>query len=284
MTTRSAKGNHTLVSLSRLGEAIDLALDQRDLERAREIIYLILAQRPRHLPTYRRVLAVTWVLDGWEECADWARRLLNGDPLSGAGWAAVARSLEEGQKSPSEQIYAAWQRAFELDPYNELIRAGVVRSQGITATGEQAQTQRLELNHACLASLYLRSRRWHHAGDLYGALSQAAPDRVDFRIGLMLATWQAGERTEAHQLARSLLAGNRNLLAAWLVLADVGDEDDRAMAPGYMDAMDADGEYAVEWLGPRFYRRNGPGARIPLSPEILTQLNLGGQEAGLPQS
>jgi hypothetical protein len=64
----------------------------------------------------------------------------------------------------------------------------------------------------------------------------------------MVASWQQGSREQAYRLARHLTQQSPQVLMAWVVLAALGNIDDRALARSPMQTMDPDGEFVQGWL------------------------------------
>lgn len=235
-------------ALTDWGYAIERALHAAEPLRAVVMAQVILKRLPRHLPTYQRLLGAAWQLKRWNEGEDWGRRLLRADPTNGLAWRALATAAE--QRSQRAQAYATWQRAFETDPYDPEIRAGISRT---ALGGEESPLAvapiALGLNLAALAKLTLRGYRWGRAAMLYRQLLGADPRRIDFHVGLLLALWQLRARDEAYQLARSLVGEHPHLLLAWVVLDELGDVNDKALARNPIQSMDPDGEFVSACLG-----------------------------------
>lgn len=225
-------------------------LQANELYPAAELAQTILKAYPRHLPTYQRLLRVAGLLKRWEEGEEWARRLLRADPCNALAWRALAMAAEAREQRAQAQ--AIWQRAFEADPYEPEIRAGLSRTTLPALydprTGLEA-ADALTLNLACLARLALRGWRWERAATLYQELLALEPRRIDFQVGLLVARWQQRARADAYPLARTLVQSQPHLLLAWVVIDAFGNEDDQALARNPIATMDPDGEYVRWWLG-----------------------------------
>src|SRR5690606_31702560 len=124
------------------GRAMDRAMAREELDNAAWMAQIVLQRLPRHLPTYRRLLALAWTTKRWDEGEDWARRLLQADPGHAAAWQASAMAAE--QRGQRDQAKAMWQRAFEMNPYGPEIRAGMART-------SLDKPNALSLDAACLA-------------------------------------------------------------------------------------------------------------------------------------
>jgi tetratricopeptide (TPR) repeat protein len=232
--------------LAAASAALDAALTADDPQGAAQLAQPILKAWPRHLATYQRLLTAAWRLQRWDEGEDWGRRLLRADPGSASAWQALAMAAE--QRSQRAQAHAAWQRAFEAEPYAAEIRAGLSRT--MLRTADRADDAAvLMLNLACLARLYLKGYRWARAAALYRQLIHAAPQRIDFQAALLAALWQQRARQEALELSRELSQQQPHLFLAWVVLEDVGDVNDKALARNPLTSMDPAGEYTSRWLG-----------------------------------
>jgi len=232
--------SRTATSLADWSRAIDAAIEAQSAVAATLMAEVVLAYFPRHLPTYLRMLQICWHMERWSEGEEWGRRLLQADPGNSLAWRALARAAELEDKRAQSNII--WRRAFEMSPYEPEIRAGLTR----TSLNPPSV---LAYDPACLAALYLRGRHWDEAADAYRALVAADQRRVDFQLCLAVALWQMGEEREAYTLARVLVQRHPYLLMAWMTLADIGDEADRALAANPLDTMDPDREYAAAYWG-----------------------------------
>ena len=219
---------------------LDQALQNDEPEVVLQIAPIVLNLLPRHVGIYQRLLRALWSLKRWHEGAEWARRLLQADPANALAWRALGRAAEqEGNRQEANSIF---RRAFECDPYEPEIRSSVRRTSLI---GEKS----LELNLACLATLYLRGQRWQQAAESYRALLQYDSRRVDFQCGLLMALWQGGAERDSYQLAQELRHSYPHLLLAWTVVNEFGDENDRALAYQPLQSMDPDCDYRRHWWG-----------------------------------
>jgi tetratricopeptide (TPR) repeat protein len=225
--------------LSDWGRTMDEHLRRGEAEAVAPLAQVVLRRLPRHLPTYARLLEAFWQLRRWDEGEEWGRRLLQADPYHGNAWRAVAQAAEQrGDRAVAQPI---WRRAFEVDPYQPDIRAGLTR----TTLGHD---EPLTMTEPCLGTLYLRGYRWRHAIAIYRTLVRADRRRLDFQVNLMAALWRQPNPGAAYQIARHLTRENPLLLLPWYVQAAVGDDDDRALAYNPLATMDPDGEYLHTWL------------------------------------
>jgi len=229
----------TIVELAAVSKAMELRLSLGEPEAAAALAQVVLVRVPRHLATYERLVRAAWMLKRWQEGEDWARRLLLADPGNAMAWRSLAFAVE--QKGMLNAARSMWRRAFQSHPYDPEIRSGLARTHH--QSGEQ-----LGLDSAALAVLYARAGRWVHAANAYRRLVKAEPKRLDFQVSWMVAAWQQGARQEAYQLARHLTARSPHTLMAWVVLATLGDTDDRALARHPIQSMDPDGEFVQAWL------------------------------------
>lgn len=212
-----------------------LALGEHEL--CARLSQVILRRLPRHLATYRRLILLSGELRRWDEGEDWGRRLLQADPANAIAWRALGRAAE--QRDLRTQAHAIYRRAFEIEPYDPQVRAGLSR----TGLDEERNP---ELNMACLGALYLKGRRWGQAISTYNMLAQAEPRRIDFQVLRTYALWQSRAHREAHQLARKLTQEYPNLLMAWIVLDALGNPRERQGAQDALEALDPDGEYMLQ--------------------------------------
>jgi tetratricopeptide (TPR) repeat protein len=230
--------------------AIEQHLQQNEPYLAANLAQAVLKRFPRHLPTYQRLLRAAWLAKRWDEGEEWGKRLLRADPCNALAWRAVAMAVE--QRNRRAQAHAIWQRAFEAEPYEPEIRAGLSRTTlpalPDPRTGTSAPDA-LVLNLACLARLALRGLHWARAAQLYAKLIEMDQRRIDFQVGLLVAHWQQRAQQEAYPLARYLVQGHPHLLVAWAMLNALGDADDKALARNPIETMDPDGEYVHTLLG-----------------------------------
>lgn len=232
--------SETKLELARLSQEMEARLQEGKPEEAAALARVVLVRLPRHLATYQRLLRAAWMLKRHQEGEDWARRLLQADPANALAWRSLAYAVE--QKEMRNAARSMWQRAFEADPYQPDIRAGLSRT-------SLNRANVLALNTACLASLYLRGGRWAHAATTYWSLMQVEQRRIDFQLHCAVSLWQQNARQEAYRLARHLTQRQPHLLLAWVVLNALGDVDDRALARSPIMSMDPDGEFTRQWLG-----------------------------------
>ncbi len=243
------------MQLSAWGKAIDTALDEGEIQQAVALAHLLLRKQPRHLVTYERIIHLCWTARRWEEGREWGLRLLRGDPSNVLGWGILAlgaekraeKQAERGGQADLSTAHGLWDRALALDPYNAEVRAGWQR----TANDSAAQPV---LTQAALAFLQLRAKRWASALPLFATLSRLDSGQVIYSMGRLLSLWRTQDGPTARGLAQELTASHRSMLAGWLVLASVGDLNDRAIAQGHVQSLDPDGEYATRWLGPASQR------------------------------
>ncbi|MGL4649313.1 MAG: hypothetical protein ACRC1H_07880 [Caldilineaceae bacterium] len=214
--------------------AIERALREERPADAVRLAHPVLRQLPRHLATYYRLIRAAWMLRRWDEGDAWGRRLLRADPGNALAWRAVAMAVE--QRGERGRAAARWQRAFECDPYEPEVRAGLVRTSLDLARLPQ-------LNEACLGSLLLRGYRWEQAVTHFRVLTEFDGRRLDFQSNLLLALWQHERQQEAYDLARRLSQTQPYLLIAWVVIDEAGDENDKALARHPLSTMDPDGDY-----------------------------------------
>lgn len=220
--------------------AMERALREERPADAVRLAHVVLRQLPRHLATYYRLIRAAWMLRRWEEGDAWGRRLLRAEPANALAWRAVAIAAE--QRGERARAHARWQRAFECDPYEPEIRAGLVRT--------SVDLARLPiLNEACMGSLLLRGFRWDQAAALYRSLTEQDNRRLDFQSGLLVALWQLRAQPEGYELARRLSQSQPYMLLAWAAIDDLGDENDKALARHPLSTMDPDGDYVRMALG-----------------------------------
>lgn len=233
------RSGETVVELAMVSKAMEMRIATGEPEAAAALARMVLIRFPRHLASYERLIRIAWMLKRWQEGEDWARRLLQADPGNAVAWRSLAFAVE--QKGMFNAARSIWRRAFQCNPYDPDIRSGVART-------NLDRGDRLRLDGAALAGLYLRAGRWGHAASAYQRLVKAEPKRLDFQVNWMASAWQQGARQEAYQLARRLTKRSPQVLLAWVVLASLGDVDDRALARNPIQTMDPDAEFVQAWL------------------------------------
>ncbi|RLT35956.1 MAG: hypothetical protein DWI57_15255 [Chloroflexi bacterium] len=238
MTARAVRTSQ--VPLAAWNQAIDDLIQSKRAAEAIPRIRVVLKNLPRHLPSYFRLLQAIWLLRRWDEGQDWALRLLRADPCNELAWGVLANAAEQQGNLADARRY--WVRAFENAPYNQQIRAGMVR----TTPGK---ADPLQLTPVAFASLCRMDGRWPRAVELYTPLQQERPHRMDVQCALLESLWRAERPEEALHLAAHLVRQESNLLIGWLVSAQVGDETDQALAQAPLAALDADGEYMAVRFG-----------------------------------
>lgn len=253
----------TVVELAMVSRATEAQLAADQPEAAAALARVVLMRFPRHLATYERLVRAAWSLKRWQEGEDWARRLLQADPGNAVAWRSLAYAVE--QKGMLSAARSIWQRAFQSHPYDPEIRSGLTRT-------HLEGGDRLRLDSAALAGIYLRAGRWGHAAGAYRRLVKAEPKRLDFQVNWMVAAWQQGVRQEAYPLARHLTGRSPHTLLAWVVLAALGDVDDRALARNPIQTMDPDGEFVQTWLRVPWDRPSTP-LRITIGEAALLAEN-----------
>jgi tetratricopeptide (TPR) repeat protein len=229
----------TVVDLAMVSKAMEMRLATGEPAAAAVLARVVLLRFPRHLASYERLIRAAWMLKRWQEGEDWARRLLQADPGNAVAWRSLAFAVE--QKGLLGAARSIWRRAFQSQPYDPDIRSGLART-------NLDGGDRLRLDGAALASLHFRAGRWGHAAGAYQRLVKAEPKRLDFQVNWMVSAWQQGARQEAYQIARHLTRRSPHVLMAWVVLASLGDVDDRALARNPIQTMDPDGEFVQAWL------------------------------------
>jgi tetratricopeptide (TPR) repeat protein len=220
--------------------AMERSLREGRPSHAVRLAHVLLRELPRHLATYYRLIRAAWMLRRWDEGDAWGRRLLRADPASALAWRGVAMAAEfSGERARAQ---ARWRRAFDCDPFEPEIRAGLVRT--------SVDLARLPaLSEAAHASLLLRGFRWEQAAMAYSRLTLHEPRRLDFQTGYLIALWQLRAMPDAYEMARRLVQNQPYLLAAWLVIDQEGDANDKALARHPLSTMDPDGDYARTAMG-----------------------------------
>lgn len=250
------------VELDQWCSRIDALLAQQQTVDALFLIQGLLRRLPRYLPAYVQMLQAHWLARRWEEGALWARRLLRADPTQELGWAMLAQWTEaKGQPTGAHRY---WRLAFEQAPYHRTIRSGLVR----TTVG---RGQPLMLNRAALATIYRTSGQWQKSLELYSLLAREHPQRVDYQCGLLEAYWQLRQAEPALALARRLVSQEVHLILGWLVSADLGDENDQALAQAPLASLDRDGAYTLS----RYAATNvfATPERLQVSPQEMALFN-----------
>ncbi|MEM7535324.1 MAG: hypothetical protein AAF639_24315 [Chloroflexota bacterium] len=256
--------------------AMDVALGWQESHAMTQLAQVVLLRSPKNLAVYERMIQAAWQLAQWQEGDEWARRLLQADPGNPVAWQMTARAEEA--LGNHARAYAIWQRAFAYQPYSSEMRQGLYRTvtstQSEISSTEQIPTEQIpteqvsakpvtagvlfRLDNMCLAQLYLQSHQWAKATQLYSQLIKQNPQRVDFQVSLMVSLWQRDtqqgsiliqddiQNNEAYRWARHLVQRHQNLLAAWIVLDNIGDENDQALAKNPLESMDPTRQFMMD--------------------------------------
>ena len=182
----------------------------------------ILEQFPRHVETYRLMGKALLEQGELEGAADVFQRVLSADPEDFIAHAGMAIIYKQQNKLPE----AAWhmERAFEVDPYNGVIREAL---QDIIGLRDGLPPEHLTLTRGALARLYLKGELYSQViGDLKQLLDED-PDRVDLAIVLAEALWRDGQRVEAAEVCTRVLERLPDCTKANAILAEVWLVTDR---------------------------------------------------------
>lgn len=225
------------VPLDRWMATLDTYLQERLLEEAAIVLRGLLIQRPLHLPAYERALSWTWQAGHFGECRSLALRLLHADPLNRTACGVLARVAEVHTRQTGE-IYQAWQRLWQMYPFNPQFR-----KRWQTVHGN------LELDLPALGFTHMHSRHWAEAIQVFAELKKNFPERGDWRTAWLISQWRGYRRAEALDAARIQVDRNRHLLAGWHILSLLGDQADQAIAQTYIRLLDPDGSFTQDMLG-----------------------------------
>ncbi len=225
-----------------LPEAIQQArqsLEDGDYQEAVSICSAIVNQYPACEAAYR-LLGEALLEQGQASEAERAfGRAISHDPRQPASYLGLGRIAED--RGALENALAFCQVAWELAPNLPEYREPVVQ----IASRQFSDDGYLQLTHAALAQIYLRSSRLKRAVREFEIALSALPDRVDLWIGLAESLWRLGQDANAADISREFLKEHPDLAQALVILADIefrqGDPDQANHLQERLRRVDPDG-------------------------------------------
>lgn len=220
------------ISLRTYHEQIDALLDENRLADVVAHCHFILQQFPRHLATYRLLGKALLEQNDFTGATDIFQRILSADPedfIAHVGLAIV--NNEEGLLDE-----ARWhmERAFEMDPYNNVIQAELKDLYATYGDG----TERLMLTREALARLHVKGELYQQAVAELRESVVDYPDRFDLKTLLAEALWRDEQRVDAVEVCLEVLDALPNCIKANAILAEVWLITGRiAEAQGYLQKI-----------------------------------------------
>ncbi|MFQ6057417.1 MAG: tetratricopeptide repeat protein [Anaerolineae bacterium] len=238
--------NRTLRDYSQKArDLLEAELPQEAIALCEEVLYYF----PQHLETYRLLGEACLAVGDYEGAADMFRRVLSADPEEVVAYAGLAMIYEEDGRL--EEALWHWERAFELAPDQEEIRAELGR---LRARHQKGESSRVRLTRGGLGRLYTREGLRQRAMDEYSALLAEDPERVDIQVALAELLWREGQREAAAEVCQDILGKLPYCLKANLILGAIwregaGEEGGETFLE-VAQALDPENRLAQMLLGP----------------------------------
>ncbi len=215
-------------------------------EEAIALCHAILRRYPRYARCYRILGQAYLGLGEHEEAANLFRRALGVDAEDPVAYAGLGVIFEE--RGLLEEAIWQLERAFELAP-----EQGELRSELARLYAERGSPASVRLTRVALARLYARGSLWNKAiGELRDLLARE-PYRLDLWVTLARTLWRAGRRSEAAEVAQSILDQAPNCLVARLILGTYwcqeGREDAGRLLLQGAQELDPENAEALRLLG-----------------------------------
>ncbi|HOT91572.1 MAG TPA: hypothetical protein PLN71_08370 [Anaerolineae bacterium] len=214
----------TEIALRQYENEIDHLIEEARYVEALAHTRHILRQHPRYINAYYLMGRIMLEADQPELAIDLFQRTLYADPehlMARIGLTLAHQRLDKLNA-------AIWnlERAIELDPGNADL---VDELRQLYGRRDGVEPDRIPLNRAALARLYIRGNRPGRAVEELRALLEAQPTRNDLRLALAEAYWRNDQIVQAADLCQRLLDDMRYCLKANLLLGalwvDSGQEE-----------------------------------------------------------
>lgn len=204
------------VTLKEYQSRIEGLLEENRLPEAAAHCHFILQQYPRHIHTYRLFGRALLEQQLFEDSIDIFRRVINADPEDLIAHAGIALAYRENDQISS----ALWhmRRAFELEPYNEALRAEL---SDLIERASGRGTNSIYLSKAALARLYFRGRLYSRAVAEILPLLKVYPKRWDLQILLAEIYYWDDRRLDADELCADLLQELPYCIKANAIMVDM---------------------------------------------------------------
>ncbi len=207
----------------------------------------ILNQRPRYINAYYLLGKTMLEADQPELAVDMFHRALNADPEH--LMARIGLALAHQRLNNLDAAIWNLERAVELNPGNPDLLDELRQLYG---RRDGTEPERIPLNRAALARLYMRGNRASRAVEELRALLTAQPARHDLRLALAEAYWRDDQIVQAADTCQRLLDDMRYCLKANLLLGalwvDSGQEEGQLYLKRAQE-LDPENTLAYEMFG-----------------------------------
>ncbi|MBI5928994.1 MAG: hypothetical protein HY862_06780 [Chloroflexi bacterium] len=245
-------------------DELDLLLQREALEEVIGHCRHILQHYPKNVETYRLFGKALLEKARYEEAAQVFPRLLSADPNDFVAHVGMS-SIFENQQQPSQAIWHM-ERAYEQMPNNNVILNELKR---LYKRRDEVIPRKIQLTRAALAQQYLSSGMHEQAiTELRRGLVEQ-PNRLDLRVRLTNALWDAGHMLEAGELALEVLRVLPDCLPLNLLMAKLWIESRRPDdAKAFLEKVEALAPYESLKL---IYKTDNQAA-LPEGAFVLTRL------------
>lgn len=232
----------------------------------------ILKTHPKHLETYRLLGKAYLELKQYSDATDIFTRLLSCVPNDFV--ANVGMGIIRDEENKLDDAIWHMERAFETQPSNPAIQSELQR---LYARRDGSAPPRIRMTRGALAQMYLQGELYPQAiSETKGVLSED-PGRMDMQVLLARAHFRSGQKTEAAEVASSLLRRYPYCLDANRVLAEILGADRPDNAELYRQRVYELDPYAAHVTGSLFQSADSPESAV-----AIEKLDWNGQPVGMP--
>ena len=204
------------IALRRYHEQIEALFQENRLLEVIAHCRHILSQHPRHVATYRLLGKALLERGDFMDAADVFQRVLSADPEDFIAHIGMAIVYKEQGRMP----IARWhmERAFEMDPYNNVIQQEL---RDLYGRRDGQRPARLMLTREALARLYVKGGLYQQAVAELRQARERDAKRVDLQVLLAEALWRDEQRVDAVDVCLQLLDVLPDSIKANAILAEV---------------------------------------------------------------
>ena len=216
------------VSLRAYNREIETMLDGGSFSEAVAHSLHILKTFPKHLETYRLLGKAYLELKQYSNATDIFNRVLACVP--GDFVAHVGMGIIRDEENKLDDAIWHMERAFETQPSNPAIQSELQR---LYARRDGSAPPRIRITRGALAQMYLQGELFPQAISEIKGLLNEDPSRSDMQTLLARAHFRSGQKSEAVEVASSLLHRYPYNLDANRVLAEILGADRHENAESY---------------------------------------------------
>ncbi|HUG33538.1 MAG TPA: tetratricopeptide repeat protein, partial [Anaerolineales bacterium] len=232
----------------------------------------ILKTHPKHLETYRLLGKGYLELKQYSDAIDIFTRLLACVPNDFV--ANVGMGIIRDEENKVDEAIWHMERAFETQPSNPAIQSELQR---LYTRRDGSAPPRIRMTRGALAQMYLQGELYPQAISEIKAVLTEDPGRTDMQVLLTRAHFRSGQKTEAAEVANSLLRRYPYCLEANRVLAEIFSVDRPENAGPYRLRVFELDPYAAHVTGSLSQSADAPESAI-----ALEKLDWNGQPVGMP--